>query len=214
MMSQFIVVEGLEGAGKTNAINTIKAYLADKPIEVVYTREPGGTFLAEKIRKLLITSYEEESLCCESELLLMYASRLQHIKQLIEPALQNNQWVVSDRFNWSSLAYQGGGRSLGFEKVKALNDLIMPACSPDLLLYLDIDPAVGLQRAKQRNALDRIEQETLKFFQRARQIFLDLAKNTANSIVIDAALPIDEVEEIVIKTVEAFVCQLPTTKIN
>ena len=214
MMSQFIVVEGLEGAGKTNAINTIKAYLADKPIEVVYTREPGGTFLAEKIRKLLITSYEEEALCCESELLLMYASRLQHIKRLIEPALQNNQWVVSDRFNWSSLAYQGGGRSLGFEKVKALNDLIMPDCSPDLLLYLDIDPALGLQRAKQRNALDRIEQETLKFFQRARQIFLDLAKNTANSIVIDAALPIDEVEEIVIKTVEAFICQFPTTKIN
>ena len=213
-MGKFIVVEGLEGAGKTNAIEIIKAYFANKPTQVVYTREPGGTFLAEKIRKILITPYENESLSYESELLLMYASRLQHIKQLIEPALKNNQWVVSDRYHWSSLAYQGGGRSLGFEKVKALDDLMMPNFCPDLILYLDIDPALGLQRAKKRNALDRIEQETLTFFNRARQIFLTLVANTTNSIMIDASQSISQVETIIINALDAFIYQSPPPKAN
>ena len=180
IMSQFIVVEGIEGSGKTSVMKIIKTYLDDKPIKAIYTREPGGTFLAEKIRKLIITQYEEETLCDESELLLIYASRLQHIKLLIQPALKNNQWVISDRFNWSSLAYQGAGRNLGIEKIKALDKLIMPNCQPNLLLYLNIDPVLALKRTKQRNALDRIEKETISFFQRANQMFLELAKYKIN----------------------------------
>lgn len=207
-MSKFIVVEGLEGAGKSNAINVIKRYLDNQPIQVVYTREPGGTFLTEKIRKILITSYKEETLCNESELLLIYASRIQHIKKLIKPALEKNKWVISDRFNWSSYAYQGGGRGLSLKKIKVLEDLIMPSCSPDLVLYLDIDPVVGLQRAtKRKDVLDRIEQETLQFFQNARRLFLKLAKNTIGSIVIDADLPRHEVEAVIIQSVQKYTCQ-------
>ena len=161
MVSKFIVIEGLEGSGKSTAVNTIRKYLSDKPIQAVYTREPGGTFLTEKIRKILIAPHKEEALCNESELLLIYASRIQHIQQLIAPALKKNYWVISDRFNWSTLAYQGGGRGLSFKKIKALDNLVMPNYFPDLLLYLDIDPELGLKRIKKHKSLDRIEQEDL-----------------------------------------------------
>lgn len=193
--AQFIAIEGLEGAGKSTAIEFIRDILSQKSIETVFTREPGGTFLAEKIRKLLITPYEEEALCPESELLLMYATRMQHVERLIKPALNSGKWVVSDRFNWSSWAYQGGGRELGFDKVKQLNDLLLSSFCPNLTIYLDIDPAIGLERAKSRNALDRIEQEKLEFFRRAREVFLRLVKNNPQtSIVINANNTIEEVQ--------------------
>ncbi|WHN66227.1 dTMP kinase [Cysteiniphilum sp. QT6929] len=193
--AQFIAIEGLEGAGKSTAIEFIRDILSQKKIESVFTREPGGTFLAEKIRKLLITPYVEEALCPEAELLLMYATRMQHVERLIKPALNSGKWVVSDRFNWSSLAYQGGGRELGFDKVKQLNDLLLSSFRPDLTIYLDIEPELGLQRAKSRNALDRIEQEKIEFFNRAREIFLKLVKeNPQTSVVINANNTIEQVQ--------------------
>ncbi|WP_440683514.1 dTMP kinase [Cysteiniphilum halobium] len=193
--AQFIAIEGLEGAGKSTAIEFIRETLAQRSIEVVFTREPGGTFLAEKIRKLLITPYKEETLCPEAELLLMYATRMQHLEKLIKPILNSGKWVVSDRFNWSSLAYQGGGRELGFDKVKQLNDLLLGSFHPSLTIYLDIDPEIGLQRAKSRNALDRIEQEKIDFFNRAREVFLRLVKeNPQTSVVIDANNTIEQVQ--------------------
>ncbi|MDA0911189.1 MAG: dTMP kinase [Proteobacteria bacterium] len=193
--ARFIAIEGLEGAGKSTAIEFIREILAQKKIESVFTREPGGTFLAEKIRKLLITPYEEEALCPEAELLLMYATRMQHVERLIKPTLNSGKWVVSDRFNWSSLAYQGGGRELGFDKVKQLNDLLLSSFLPDLTIYLDIDPELGLQRARSRNALDRIEQEKIEFFNRAREIFLKLVKeNPQTSVMINANHTIEEVQ--------------------
>ena len=204
--AKFIAIEGLEGAGKSTAIELIKSYLDHQPIDVVYTREPGGTFLAEKIRALLITHFQEESLCAESELLLMYATRMQHLEKKIKPALNGGQWVVSDRFNWSSLAYQGGGRELGFEKVKKLNDLLLADFFPDLTIYLDIDPKLGLARAKTRNALDRIEQEQIDFFNRARAVFLNLVEQNPNtSILINGAKPIHLVEEALIQELSKLV---------
>ncbi|WP_119343320.1 dTMP kinase [Facilibium subflavum] len=194
-MAKFIAIEGLEGAGKSTAIQIIKTYLTDKVADVVYTREPGGTFLAEKIRRILITPYKEEALCAEAELLLMYASRMQHVNTLIKPALLQGKWVVSDRFNWSSLSYQGGGRDLPFEQVKQLNDLLLGEFTPDLTIYLDIPPEIGLKRARQRNTLDRIEQEELSFFERARDIFLSLTKNTSTAFLIDASQPLDKVKK-------------------
>lgn len=194
--AKFIVIEGLEGAGKSTAIKFIRNYFAVKKISAIYTREPGGTFLGEKMRKLLITPFKEESLCPESELLLMYATRMQHVDKLIKPALKSGKWVVSDRFNWSSLAYQGGGRLLGFNKVKQLNDLLLQSFSPDLTIYLDIDPEIGLARAKSRNKLDRIEQEQIDFFTRARDIFLSLvAENMTTSTIVNGNQLIYQVEE-------------------
>lgn len=193
--AQFIAIEGLEGAGKSTAIEFIREVLAQKKIESVFTREPGGTFLAEKIRNILITPYEEEALCPEAELLLMYATRMQHVEKLIKPTLNSGKWVVSDRFNWSSLAYQGGGRELGFDKVKQLNDLLLSSFRPDLTIYLDIDPELGLQRARSRNVLDRIEQEKITFFNRAREVFLKLVKdNSQTSVVINANDTIEQVQ--------------------
>ncbi len=193
--AQFIAIEGLEGAGKSTAIEFIREILSQEKIESVFTREPGGTFLAEKIRKLLITPYEEEALCPEAELLLMYAARMQHVERLIKPTLNSGKWVVSDRFNWSSSAYQGGGRALGFDKVKQLNDLLLSSFQPNLTIYLDIDPELGLQRARSRNALDRIEQEKITFFNRAREVFLKLVKdNPQTSVMINANNTIEEVQ--------------------
>ncbi|WP_192482768.1 MULTISPECIES: dTMP kinase [Cysteiniphilum] len=193
--AQFIAIEGLEGAGKSTAIEFIREILSQEKIESVFTREPGGTFLAEKIRKLLITPYEEEALCPEAELLLMYATRMQHVERLIKPTLNSGKWVVSDRFNWSSLAYQGGGRALGFDKVKQLNDLLLSSFQPNLTIYLDIDPELGLQRARSRNALDRIEQEKITFFNRAREVFFKLVKdNPQTSVIINANNTIEEVQ--------------------
>ncbi len=203
--ARFIAIEGLEGAGKSTAIQFVRKFLAEKSIDVVYTREPGGTFLAEKIRQLLVTLFKEEALSPESELLLMYASRMQHVEKLIKPALSNNQWVVSDRFNWSSLAYQGGGRQLGFDRVKQLNDLLLGDFKPDLTIYLDIDPEIGLERAKSRNALDRIEQEKIDFFSRAREVFLHLvAENPQTSVLIDAGKSIDQVEAALSRVLNIF----------
>ncbi|MBK2123980.1 dTMP kinase [Fangia hongkongensis] len=193
-MSKFIVIEGLEGAGKSTAVSVVKAFLEQRGINACYTREPGGTFLAEKIRELLITPYQEEALCSEAELLLMYASRMQHVERLIKPALRSNKWIVCDRFNWSSLAYQGGGREIGYQKVSALNDLLLSDIKPDLTIYLDIDPQKGLLRAKRRSALDRIEQEKLSFFERARAIFIALVReNPQQAVLIDAGQPLEKV---------------------
>lgn len=193
--AQFIAIEGLEGAGKSTAIEFVREILAQKLLDVVFTREPGGTFLAEKIRELLLTPFRKEALCPESELLLMYAGRIQHVERFIKPTLKSGKWVISDRFNWSSLAYQGGGRELGFDKVSQLNDLLLASFRPDLTIYLDVDPAIGLKRAKERNILDRIEQEKIEFFTRAREVFLQLIKaNPKTSIVIDSNESIKQVQ--------------------
>ena len=193
-MAKFIVVEGLDGAGKSTAISFIQKFLEQKNIAAIYTREPGGTKVAEDIRHLALNNYKDEVIHCDTELLLMYASRVQHINSLIKPNLDNGVTVVSDRFYWSSMAYQGGGRELGFIKLNAINQNFVKDCEPDLIIYLDIDPLIGLQIAKKVGSPDRIEQAGLEFFERTRTTFKSLVESYDYAVEIDAILLLDEVE--------------------
>lgn len=205
---RFIALEGLEGAGKSTILNTIKSYMQTHNMDVVFTREPGGTPLAERIRGILVTPDVDEDMCAETELLLMYGARMQHVNHLIKPSLAKGKWVVSDRFNWSSLAYQGGGRKLSYSRVKALNDLLLDTFTPSLIIYLDIEPSLGLQRAKSRQALDRIEQEKIDFFERAREIFIQLISEHPNAYRVDASQPLAQVQVQVTQILEDYIQQI------
>lgn len=195
MKAKFIVVEGLDGAGKSTAISFIQKFLEEKSIKAIYTREPGGTKVAEEIRSLALQNTDSEIVHSDTELLLMYASRVQHINSLIKPNLDDGVTVVSDRFYWSSMAYQGGGRELGFSKLDALNANFIKGCEPDLTIYLDVDPVVGLQRAKKVSDPDRIEQAGLEFFDRTRKTFKDLVAKSNSAYEIDSSLPLFEIEK-------------------
>ena len=192
--AKFIVVEGLEGAGKTSAIRTIQQWLNEHNIKFISTREPGGTPLAEQIRTL-VKQVQDEIVAPETELLLMYASRVQLVKTVILPALQQGSWVLGDRHDLSSRAYQGGGRQLDESLINSIRQVVLGDLTPDLTLYLDIDPAIGLQRAQARGELDRIEQEQLAFFQRTRQKYLQIAHTEPNIAIIDASQPLTGVQQ-------------------
>ena len=171
---RFISLEGGEGAGKTTALNAIRAALQAQGHEVVLTREPGGTPLAERIRALILTPDAEvanEPLSAEAELLLVFAARAQHVRQQIEPALARGGYVLSDRFTDSSYAYQGGGRGLDPAWIADLERRAV-GLQPGLTLLLDVDVAVGRARASGRDlGPDRIESEQDDFFQRVRAVF-------------------------------------------
>lgn len=192
---KFIVVEGLEGAGKSTAIAFVKQFLAQHGHDVVCTREPGGTPLAEQLRSLVKQVQTAEQIAPQTELLLMYAARMQLVLNVIRPALADGHWVLADRHDMSSRAYQGGGRQLDEQFINQLRQAVLGDLRPDLTLYLDIDPAIGLARAKARGELDRIEQEQLAFFQRTRQKYLHIAATEANIQVIDASLPLAQVQQ-------------------
>jgi dTMP kinase len=192
---KFIVVEGLEGAGKSTAIAFVKQFLAQHGHDVVCTREPGGTPLAEQLRSLVKQVQTAEQIAPQTELLLMYAARMQLVLNVIRPALADGHWVLADRHDMSSRAYQGGGRQLDEQFINQLRQAVLGDLRPDLTLYLDIDPAIGLARAKARGELDRIEQEQLAFFQRTRQKYLHIAATEANIQVIDANLPLAQVQQ-------------------
>lgn len=167
---QFIVIEGLEGAGKSTAVATVTQWLQERQIAYSLTREPGGTPLAEKLRELL-KYYDEEAITPASELLMMYAARSQLLENKIKPDLAKGLWVVGDRHDLSSRAYQGGGRGIAMNKLDELRAITLGDFRPNLTLYLDIDPVQGLSRARERGALDRIEQQAIDFFQRARRVY-------------------------------------------
>ena len=192
---KFIVVEGLEGAGKSSAIATVKQYLQRAGHEVVCTREPGGTALAESLRTLVKQVQDNEVVAPQTELLLMYAARMQLLVNVIQPALSEGKWVLGDRHDMSSRAYQGGGRQLDETFINHLRHAVLGDLTPDLTLYLDIDPAIGLERARARGELDRIEQEQLTFFQRTRQKYLQIAASEPNIEVIDASQPLEQVQD-------------------
>jgi len=191
---RFVVIEGLEGAGKTTAIQTVQQWLRDQGHPLVQTREPGGTPLAEQIRTL-VKSVQQERVSPVTELLLMYAARAQLLDNVIRPALARGDWVLADRHDLSSRAYQGGGRQIPDEVLDPIRQLVLAGLRPDLTLYLDINPEIGLARARARGELDRIEQEQLAFFQRARAKYLAVAASEPNIVVIDAAKPLAEVQQ-------------------
>lgn len=192
--AKFIVVEGLEGAGKSTAISTIIEILKQLSIsDVVQTREPGGTALAEKLRALVKEEHEGEVLHDITELLMIYAARVQLVENVIKPALDRGQWVLGDRHDLSSQAYQGGGRQIQPEIMTNLKQTALGDFKPDLTLYLDIDPKIGLERARGRGELDRIEKMDLGFFERARACYLKAAEQDPSIMIINANQTVEQV---------------------
>lgn len=191
---RFLTLEGGEGVGKSTNIQFITRLLADKGIDCVVTREPGGTELAEKIRDLLLSEHAEP-VCEMTELLLVFAARAQHLQQKIKPALDAGKWVLCDRFTDATFAYQGAGRGLNREIIRALESLVQGELRPDLTVLLDIDPAIGLARAGQCGEPDRFEKEKRVFFERVRQGYQDrAAAEPGRFLVIDASAPLLEVQ--------------------
>jgi len=188
MRGRFVTIEGIEGAGKSTQIDTVRTLIGRAGHEVVVTREPGGTPLAERIRALVLAP-SDEAMPALAELLLMFAARCVHLEGLVRPALLRGAWVVCDRFTDATLAYQGGGRGLPRAHIEALAQLVHPDLSPDLTLLLDVAPAIGLARAGRRGAADRFEREHVEFFERVRATYLDLARASPRRFaVIDASL--------------------------
>ena len=192
----FITLEGSEGVGKSTALAFIQQYLEDKNLPFVFSREPGGTPMAEKIRSLLLEEYQEQ-VAAETEALLFFAGRKQNIINVILPALLENKWVICDRFNDASYAYQGGGRGINFKFLDALTEMVQLDLKIDLTLLLDAPVEVGMERAKNRSAkADRIEQEAIDFFERVRKAYLDRAKQCPERFtIIDATQSVGEVSE-------------------
>jgi dTMP kinase len=190
----FITIEGGEGVGKSTNIAFIQEALASKGIESIITREPGGTPLAEEIREVLIKN-REETVASETELLLMFAARAQHLHQKILPALEKGVWVISDRFTDATYAYQSGGRGVPSEKVALLENFVQGDVRPDLTLLLDAPIEVGMARAKNRGALDRFEEEQAEFFNNVRDNYLARAEAEPKRFkIVDATQSLEEVQ--------------------
>ena len=194
MNGLFITLEGPEGAGKSTNRDFIASRLRERGVEVLLTREPGGTPLAERIRELLLAP-SDESMAVDTELLLMFAARAQHLDRVIRPALEAGQVVLCDRFTDATYAYQGGGRGVSMARIAELERFVQGSLRPDLTLVFDLPVEVGLQRAAARGRLDRFEQEDRSFFDAVRQTYIERAAQAPERYrVIDAAKPLADVQ--------------------
>lgn len=195
MQGRFITVEGGEGVGKTTNLLFARDWLQSRDIDCVITREPGGTPLAEDIRELLLC-HRDETVCDMTELMLIFAARAQHLDQVIKPALARGQWVLCDRFTDATFAYQGGGRQMDWACIETLQQLVQGSLRPDLTLYLDMSVEAGLERARNRGALDRFESQGEVFFNRVRSTYQRLAASDPGRFhTIDASQPLDRVQQ-------------------
>jgi len=203
MASQFITFEGGEGSGKSSQINILKSKLIDKGIDVVCTREPGGTPSAEILREL-VTTGEVNKWEPMTEALIMFASRYEHTKNLIIPSLENGKWVLCDRFYHSTYAYQGLGHGLGLESMEALKKISIGEIEPDLVFFLDIDPMEGIKRTMGRQTNeDRFEKMDISFHNKLRNAFLSFSKTYSdNSVVINASQEINKISDIIFEEIE------------
>jgi dTMP kinase len=210
MRSNYIVIEGLEGAGKTTARDVVVKTLQELGItDLVFTREPGGTVLAEKLRSLVldIKSVGDEVITDKAEVLMFYAARVQLVETVIKPALAKGEWVMGDRHDLSTQAYQGGGRGIDQHMLATLRNAVLGDFRPNLTLYLDVTPEVGLKRARARGDLDRIEQESLNFFNRTRARYLELAAADDSIRTVDATQPLEQVMSDIRQTVIDWVAE-------
>lgn len=194
MTGLFITLEGPEGAGKSTNREYLAERLRERGIEVQLTREPGGTPLAERIRELLLDP-SDEKMAVDTELLLVFAARAQHIAEVIRPALERGAVVLCDRFTDATYAYQGGGRGLPVERIAQLERFVQGGLRPDLTLVFDLPVEIGLSRAAARGRLDRFEREGRTFFEAVRNTYLDRARaEPARYHVLDAAQTLVEVQ--------------------
>ena len=193
MRGRFITVEGVEGVGKSTNIAFIQSILDGKGIPFLATREPGGTELGEGIRKLLLDK-GQHGMTAMTELLLMFAARVQHVEQVIKPALAAGQWVICDRFTDSSYAYQGGGRELPIELITSLEKLAINDFRPDCTFILDMPVETGLSRAENVGEKDRFESEQVEFFNRVREVFITRAEKNKRFHIVNAAQALEKVQ--------------------
>jgi len=192
--AKFITVEGGEGGGKSTNIAFIKDYLEKAGKTVVVTREPGGTPIGEKIRELLLDK-DNTDISAQTELLLMFAARAQHIERVINPALAADKWVVSDRFTDASYAYQGAGRSIPAERIAVLEKFVVGELRPHLTILLDVPTEIGLQRVSERGEHDRFEFESDAFFRKVRDAYhLRARQDKERFRIIDATLSLEVVQ--------------------
>ncbi|MEP1554251.1 MAG: dTMP kinase [Paraglaciecola sp.] len=201
---KFIVIEGLEGAGKSTAVEIVSEQIKLAGHALVNTREPGGTPMAEAIRECVKGDWPSEKVTIEAELLLMYAARAQLVQNVILPNLEQGKWVLGDRHDMSSQAYQGGGRQIDLDMIESLRNITLKDFKPDFTLYLDVEPQEGLNRARGRGELDRIEQEDLSFFERTRDRYLVIAQQDKNCVVINTMQSIEGVHQDIKQAVSRF----------
>jgi dTMP kinase len=194
-LGKFITIEGQDGAGKSTNLEVIRYFLEARGIELVCTREPGGTELGESLRELILNT-SDSAMNDDAELLLMFAARAQHLSECIEPALAAGKWVLCDRFTDATYAYQGGGRKMAVAKIQMLEQLVQGKRRPDLTILLDLPVEIGAQRADERSVADRFEQQRADFKNRVRATYLQRAQAEPNRIhIVDAAAPMEQVAQ-------------------
>jgi dTMP kinase len=205
MTGKFITVEGIEGAGKTTCMQVVTEIIENQGITAIHTREPGGTDLGEDLRNLLL-GHKHTGMSDDAELLMMFAARAEHIAQKIQPALDDGQWVLCDRFTDATYAYQGYGRGISLEKISGLENWVQGKLRPDLTLLMDLPVEVGMERAGKRSAPDRFESEAWDFFERIRKGYLSIAAEQPSRVkVIDASQDLANVQAQIRAAMEAFV---------
>ena len=201
MRARFITLEGIDGAGKSTHLAWLADFFQRRGITARVTREPGGTALGEKLRALLLDAKQEMHL--ETEAMLMFAARREHLDKVIAPALAKGEWVLCDRFTDATFAYQGSGRGADWARLRTLEQWVQGSLQPDLTLLFDVTPEVGRQRAGSIKAPDRFEQEQNDFFQRVREGYLRRAREDGSRIrVIDASAGIEEIRQRIAEVVE------------
>ncbi len=200
---RFITVEGIEGVGKSSHIEAMRSHLEARGLRVKVTREPGGAPLSESVRALLLDP-ENMGMDADTELLLVFAARAEHLAKVIRPSLEAGEWVLCDRFTDATYAYQGGGRGIDAARIAALEDWVQGSLRPDMVIVLDLDPEAGLARAAARSDKDRFEQEDVDFFRRVRQSYLTRADAEPQRYrVVDASLEIEAVRDQILEILES-----------
>lgn len=202
---KLIVIEGLEGAGKSTAVNAVIEFLTKRNIQTMTTREPGGTAIGEVLRQVIKDPEYKGILDDKSELLLLYTARIQLLEQVIKPALRQGIWVIADRFELSTMAYQGGGRGLDQNMIKQLSAFALDGFKPDLTLYLDISPEDGMKRVRSRGAFDRIEQQSIEFFHRVHERYLHDVNANPDAVTLDASRSLHEVQQSIENVLNDFI---------
>ena len=204
---RFITVEGIEGVGKTSNLACVQDFLTAQGKDVVVTREPGGTALGENIRELLL-GHKHDGMADDTELLLMFSARAEHIDKVIKPNMKAGRWVLCDRFTDATYAYQGGGRGIDMERIAQLEDWVQGSLRPDLTILLDAPVKLALDRAAKRSAPDRFEKERHEFFERVRRAYLKLASARPDRyLTVDTTPPLEAVQHTLKKQLSEYLAR-------